>query len=225
MLGFNSTSLREILADLDLSPSNGSMINKRVKDKAVQRTGSVSMRGMHGNVCGSQMILNMTPFSSGESRWVKRRDETSVHTYLNRAGGAQLVGDSHYNLTITEGGAGGDDRGTEGRLLGQISTGGTYKLTGTAIGRFDTTYSRQIEIHCAVVANTTDYLVGPQILVENYIDAPNTTQKSYTWNFYMVLNPTYRYITVVMRAIAKDGGAPGRSYTHDFFDTKLVRES
>ena len=223
-LKLNGTSLKAALMDLDLA-ATGNMTNKRIKDKAVQRTGPVSLKSMQGNLCGSQMKLNMTPFNNGDAHWLKRRDETSIHSYLSRTGSAALVGDSHYTLTVVESGGGGGDRGTEARLVGTCTESGTYHLTGSATARFDGNYYNLIEIHCVVVSNQSDYLVGNQVLSHNFFEAGMSASKNFTWNFYFTLSTAYPYVTVIMRNIAKSGGSPGRTYTHDFYNTKVMRIS
>jgi hypothetical protein len=221
--------LTEILADLDLS-TNGNFRQKAVLNKAGKYgtfPNTVAFSEFKGNVAYQQQTLDRAPLTN-EPKWKKKRYEVSGHTYISSTGcDIQLYreGVSDWvEITVETAGAGNGDKGTEFRQLGQISESGKYLFKGYCTGEFDASYSN-IEVHCDVITNSGGYLVGTNNLVYSKIDRPNgTTSKNFYYEATLDLSASKdKYVTLIGRAIAKDGGRVGNKYSHKFRDFQLVK--
>jgi hypothetical protein len=221
--------LTEILADLDLS-TRGKFRQKAVLNK-VGKYGTfpntVAFSEFKGNVAYQQQTLDRAPLTN-ESAWKKKRYEASGHTYISSTGcDVQLYreGVSDWiKLTVETSGTGGGDKGTEFRQLGQISESGKYLFKGYSSGEFDATYGN-IEVHCNVLTNSGGYLVGTTNIVYSKIDRPvGVNSKNFYYEATLDLSASKdKYVTLIGRAIALDGGQPGRKFSHEFRDFQLVK--
>ena len=216
-----SASLRAVREDLDLS-ANGGMLERAVRSKANQRTGSVSLAKFKGNICGQQNQINSNLLNN--KPWTQVRYETAASYYLTKSGIVTPINDSHYWISVVEGGGGTDldDRGTETRLLGKVLESGTYRITCRAVGRFDTNYN-VIGLDFDVVSNATGYLQGAQEMTMHHRERSVEPSKTFNWNKTFTLSTSKPYITVICRNIAFSGGVSGRTYYSDFFDTLLEK--
>lgn len=221
--------LTEILADLDLS-TKGKFRQRAVLNK-VGKYGTfpntVAFSEFKGNVAYQQQALDRAPLTN-ESAWKKKRYEISGHTYLSSSGcDVRLYreGVSDWvELTVQTAGAGGGDKGTEFRQLGQISESGWYLFKGYCSGQFDSIHNN-IEVHCNVLTNSGGYLVGPTDIVYSKIDRPiGVSSRDFYYEATINLNASSnRYVTMIGRAIAKDGSDAGYKYSHKFRDFQLVK--
>lgn len=222
-MGVKSTeaSLRAVRADLDLSATGG-MLERAVRSKANQRTGSVSLAKFKGNICGQQNQINNSLLN--DKPWTPVRYETASAYYIQKSGIATPINDSHYWISVIEGGGGIDldDRGTEVRLLGKVLESGTYRITCRAIGRFDTAYN-VIGLDLDVISNATGYLQGAQEINMHIREREVAESKTFNWNKTLTLSTSKPYVTVICRNIAFSGGVAGRTYYTDFYDTLLEK--
>lgn len=221
--------LTEILADLDLS-TRGKFRQKAVLNKVGKYEtfpNAVAFSEFRGNVAYQQQTLDRAPLTN-DSAWKKKRYEISGHTYLSSTGcDVQLYreGVSDWvELTVQTAGAGGGDKGTEFRQLGQVSESGLYSFKGYCSGFFDSIHNN-IEVHCNVLTNSGGYLVGPTNIVFSQIDRPiGVSGKDFYYSGTLNLNASSdRYVTMIGRAIAKDGGNAGYKYSSKFRDFELVK--
>ena len=216
-----SASLRAVRQDLDLSATGG-MLERAVRSKANQRTGSVSLAKFKGNICGQQNQINSNLLNDKPCTSV--RYETASSYYIQKSGIVTPINDSHYWISVIEGGGdiNKDDRGTETRLLGKVLESGTYRATCRAIGRFDTAYN-VIGLDFDVISNATGYLQGAQEISMHIRERSVEASKTFNWSKTFTLSTSKPYITVICRNIAFSGGAAGRTYYSDFYDTLLEK--
>lgn len=215
-----SASLRAVRQDLDLSATGG-MLERAVRSKANQRTGSVSLAKFKGNICGQQNQINSNLLNG--KPWTPVRYETASAYYIGKSGIATPIDDSHYWISVIEGGSTiNDDRGTETRLLGKVLESGTYRATCRAIGRFDTQYN-VIGLDFDVISNATGYLQGAQEVNCHFRERKTAASQTFNWSKTFSLSTSKPYITVVCRNIAFTGGVSGRTFYSDFFDTLLEK--
>jgi hypothetical protein len=215
----SEASLQAVRLDLDLG-LDGGMLERAVRSKANQRTGNVSLAKFKGNICGQQNQINSNPLNN--QYWDPLRWETAAAYYISKQGDVSAVGDSHYWISIREGGFSFGDRGTETRLMGRVLESGTYRATCRALGRFDTQYN-VIGLHFDVVANSTGYLQGAQEVPCHIEERWTDPSKTFNWSRTFTLSTSKPYITVICRNIAFDGGLSGRTYQSDFYDTLLEK--
>ena len=75
--------------------------------------------------------------------------------YITSYGGNVYVSGNKIKVQVYE--ASGDN-GMEARLIGKVTEGGRYRLTGKSIGRFSSMH-RHLYVSC-LITNKDDYLSG-----------------------------------------------------------------
>jgi hypothetical protein len=206
-----SVSLKAVRADLDL-PANGGMVERAVRNKTQQNSGSVSLSQNSGNILGIQYDTYNPSYGSA---WTVR-NRTSGHGYLTNqvsisTDGTRVFIPCRDNYS--------DDVGVEARCNGIVAESGSHVLAGSTFGEYDTRYYNG-EIHIVLVTNSAGYLQGAQNLAhETYLNSTwGKGEKTHSFN--VNLSTSLPYITLTFRNIHKSGGA-GALTTHHFWNWTL----
>ena len=215
----SQASLRAVRQDLDLS-STGNMTERAVMNKINKQSGPINLAEFKGNILGTQLEVYKCWGGPGRE-WKKRRWETGAVGYATLAGANAGVSGNRLQMTATEQGLDGGDAGMEARICGRVLESGIYRLSGKSFGRFSQYYSTG-QLHINLITTRTDYLAGILNNVVYEVHSKMFANGEKSWSYDISLNTSEPYVTLVLRNILKDGGR-GDTWTHDFWDWKLVK--
>jgi len=215
----SQADLQSVRLDLDLAAA-GDMLERPVLNKVNKQSGPVDLADFKGNILGTQ--LNVYKCWGGPGReWKKRRWETGAVAYATVAGANAGVSGNRLQMTAREQGLDGGDAGVEARICGRVLENGTYRLSGRSNGRFSGYYNTG-QLHINLITTRTDYLAGTLNNVVYDVKSRTFASGEHAWTYTVDLNTSESYVTLVLRNILKDGGK-GDTWTHDFYDWKLVK--
>ncbi|NBR40479.1 MAG: hypothetical protein EBT93_13870, partial [Alphaproteobacteria bacterium] len=173
-----------------------------------------------GNILGTQLVFYNCWGGPGRE-WKKRRWETAGVGYATVSGIGTGISGNRLQVRATEQGLNGGDAGCEARICGRVSENGTYRFSGKSFGRFSSYYNTG-QLHINLITNTSDYLVGANNNVVYEVWNRTFASGEKSWSYDVNLTTSQPYVTAIFRNILKDGGR-GDSFTHDFWDWKLVK--
>lgn len=215
----SQASLKAVRQDLDLAAA-GDMLERPVLNKVNKQAGPINLADFKGNILGTQLEVYKCWGGPGRE-WKKRRWETGAVAYATVAGANAVVSGNRLQMIAREQGLDGGDAGVEARICGRVLENGTYRLSGKSLGRFSQYYSTG-QLHINLITTVSDYLAGPLNNVVYQVHNKNFANGEKSWSYDISLTTSEPYVTLVLRNILKDGGR-GDTWTHDFWDWKLVK--